>query len=111
MSRTIRRTRDKRRNKSGCSNFDTSWTFDWVHPEHLELHGCWVRVKLEGKAYEKAWWRFHSDWNTTWGNGKGSRVDAEGQCRMKNKLELARYSKDDEYEIQLYEPRCLSWDR
>lgn len=111
MSRTIRRTRDKRRNKSGSSNFETNWTHDWTRPEGTTWHFPWTRVLREGKDFDKAWWRFHSDWNIPWGNGKGLRLDAEGQCRMNNKLELARYLKDNEYEVFTYEPRCLSWDR
>lgn len=109
MSRTIRRTRDKRRNKSGRSNFDDWCTHDWVHMEGNSR--CWVKVKLEGKAYWKGWWRFHSDRLTGWGNPKGCRVESNRIARAQNKEEIIRYFKDPDYEVLIRKPRCLSWDR
>jgi hypothetical protein len=107
MSKTIRRTRAKKHNKSGRSNFVTYWVTNWTYDEE----GLWKRIPLEGKEYDQAYWRFHSDRLKHLGNSKGSRHEAERNCRRKNKEELFRYFKDEDYEVMLHEPRCLSWDR
>jgi hypothetical protein len=111
MSRTIRRTRDKKRNKSGRSHFENSYTYDWLHTG--PINSIWLKVKMEGKAFEKAYWKFHGDRHNSYGfsNSTWSRFDAETSCRMKNKTEIIRYYKNEEYDVFAYNPRCLSWDR
>lgn len=56
------------------------------------------------------YWHFHSDQLKHLGNGAYGRANAERNCRRKNKEELIRYYKDEDYEILPHNPRCLSWD-
>ena len=118
MSRTIRRTRDKRRNKSGRSHFEKDYTEFYV--EHWNgptaMHGTWAcfpRVKAKGHAFNKGYWFFHGDNHNAHGfsNYTYSRKAAEDTCRAKNRQEIIKYYKDEEYEILIHNPACLSWDR
>lgn len=122
MSRTIRRTRDKKRNKSGRSHFERDYTFDRECSEEKEffysadLGISWRSrplVKLQGKAFSKAYWKFHSDTSRGygWGNPQYSRFAFEKHCRMKNKGEIVRYYKDENHEVFAHKPACLSWER
>ena len=107
MSRTIRRIRDKKKNSPQRYYGDiTWWTHDWIRKEE----GHWIKVKKEGKAYGRGYWRFHGDRIKGWSYTKWLRQDAEGQARMKNKTEIARYLKDEDYEVIDHQPRDLSWD-
>lgn len=107
MSRTTRRTRAKKHNKSGSSHFVESWITTWKY----DSEGLWYRILLVGKEYDQMYWHFHSDQLKHLGNGVFSRAIAEDNCRIKNKEELDRYYKDEDYEVVTHNPRCLSWDR
>ena len=110
MSRTIRRTRDKKRNKSGRSNFVDDWTTEYVYD--YGYLGPRRLVQLEGKAFQKAYWTFHNDTLKHYGgNHPYARKRYEDKCRMKNKNEIDRYLKDTDYEVITYNPGCLSWER
>ena len=114
MSRTFRRKGDKKRNKSGRSHFEKRFTVDHVEPPVPgRRYGNLPLISLEGKAFDKAFWKFHGDSSNAygWSNPIGSRKAFEAECRMNNKQEIARYLKDDEYEIQFHNPGCLSWER
>lgn len=79
MSRTIRRIRDKRRNDSGRSHFEELFTWEWTD-NGLASH----KVKLEGQAYDKAWWRFHGDRiKGGWSYSASLREMFESTCRAK----------------------------
>lgn len=109
MSRTIRRTRDKKRNKSGRSNFVETWI---TYREcNIFGRGTGRRIPLTGKEYWKGYWKFYGDSIQRWGNPPYSRKHFEDKCRIKNKNELNRYLKDNEYEVMMYKPGCLSWER
>ena len=116
MSRTIRRTRDKRRNKSGRSNFAKDYVFDRVE-NYLDLTWqSWAGmplVKLTGKEYDKQFWSFHGDTKPGygWGNGTYSRKHSEDCLRMLNKQEIIKYLKDSDHEVIPHKPFCLSWER
>jgi hypothetical protein len=110
MSRTIRRTRGKRRNKSGRSSFENDYTFDRIHYGHWGYYAPSKNVKLEGKEFDKAYWKFHGDSNKAqWSYFKSWRVSAEKKCRAKNKEEIVRYYQNVNYEVMLHKPECLSW--
>ena len=116
MSRTIRRTRDKRRNKSGRSHFVKDYVYD-RDETYLGLGWqSWAgmpMVKLTGKEYDKQFWKFHADTKPGygWGNPNYSRKHFEDRLRMLHKQELLKYLKDDEHEVILDKPFCLSWER
>jgi hypothetical protein len=106
MSRTIRRTRDKRRNDSGRSHFDHHWTHDWVR-----FGSTWKSVKLEGKEFDKAYWRFHSDRvKRGWSYSKTLRAMFEKTTRAQNRQELVRYYQNSDYEVMTHKTACLSWE-
>ena len=115
MSRTIRRTRDKRRNKSGRSNFVETYIFDRVE-NYMDLTWeSWAgmpKVKLTGKEYDKQFWRFHRDTHNSygWSNGTYTRKRFENRLRMLNKQEIQKFWKDPDYEVILFKPFCLSWE-
>jgi len=113
MSRTFRRKGDKKRNKSGRSHFEKDYVNDCYDDRSINGWGGLVHYTLTGKAFDKAFWKFHGDSSNAygWSNPIGSRKAFEAECRMNNKQEIARYLKDDEYEIQVYYPSCLSWER
>jgi hypothetical protein len=116
MSRTIRRTGDKKRNKSGRAHFEHDYTHtygDSNFESGFYAWGCKRSVKLEGKEFDKAFWKFHRDNHNSygWSNHTWDRWHYEQRCRMKNKEEIIRFLKDDEYEVIVYQPGCLSWER
>lgn len=113
MSKTFRRKGDKKRNKSGRSHFIRNYVTDCYDDRSINGWGGLVHYTLTGKAFDKGYWKFHGDTNPGygWGNSSYDRERFEAECRMNNKQEIARYLKDDEYEIQLHNPGCLSWER
>ena len=113
MSRTFRRKGDKKRNKSGRSNFEHDYITDCYDDDSIIGWAGLVHYTLTGKAFSKAYWKFHGDTNPSygWGNTKYDRRRFEAKCRMDNKQEIYSYLKDDEYEIQVYYPGCLSFER
>lgn len=114
MSRTFRRKGDKKRNKSGRSHFEKDYTVDRAtSPIASWRYRNLPLISLEGKAFDKGYWKFHRDSGPGygWGNSNYDRKRSETKCRMDNKQEIARYLKDEEYEVQAYYPGCLSWER
>ena len=113
MSRTLRRTGDKKRNKSGRSNFEHDYVTDCYDDHNINGWGGLIHYTLAGKAFSKGYWKFHRDSRPGygWGNSNYDRKRFETKCRMDNKQEIARYLKDEEYEVQAYYPGCLSWER
>lgn len=115
MSRTIRRTGDKKRNKSGRSNFVEGYIYEHV-AEYLDLSRySWEgmpKVKLTGKEYGKQFWRFHRDTPNSygWSNRTYTRKRFEDKLRMLHKKEISKFLKDETYEIVPFKPRCLSWE-
>ena len=113
MSRTIRRTRDKKRNKSGRSNFEHYYVTDCIDDRTINGWGGLKHYTLTGKEFDKKYWKFHGD--TTPGYGwsviKYTRQIFEDSCRMKNKEEIQRFYKDEDYEVFTHNPGCLSWER
>lgn len=118
MSRTIRRTGDKKRNKSGRSHFVENYITDY--PE--EWFGVKGKVKgwgglptiwKEGREYDKGFHKFHGDTKRGygWSNHTYTRFRFEQRCRMKNKMEIQKWLNDNEYEVFTYQPGCLSWER
>lgn len=119
MSRTFRRKRSKNQyqRKSGRSHFEHHWTHDREDPDPITMANfsryawaCFKKVPLEGKAFDKAFWKFHGD-TGYWGGMKVGRQIAEDRYRMENKMKLYRVWKDADYEFIEHNPRCLSWDR
>ena len=110
MARTIRRKGDKKRNKSGGSNSIEWYITDWKNDDDGLYQG---RVELVGKEFDKGYWKFHRDHHNSygWSNHTWTRARYEDRCRMKNKEEIIRFMKDEEYEIFAYQPGCLSWER
>lgn len=84
MSRTIRR-------KSGKEPRWVRTTWSWPFGG---------RIKMEGKELQKSLVKYHSDW----GYGRNSpskwfRSREEATFRSQNKVQLARFYKDFEYEV------------
>lgn len=116
MSRTIRRTGDKKRNKSGGSHFETDYTHTYDESDRYSDVGAWrakPRIKMEGHEYFAQYHKFHGCTcrGYGWGNHTYSRWYAERQCRSVNKREIVRWLADDMYEIFTHNPPCLSYDR
>lgn len=115
MSRTIRRTGDKKRNKSGRSNFVKDYIYESVE-EYMDLSryswGGLPKVKLTGKDHDKQFWRFHRDTHNSygWSNGTYTRKHFEDRLRMLNKQEIIKYMKDPEHVVIPFKPFCLSWE-
>lgn len=113
MSRTIRRTGDKKRNKSGRSNFVEDYTFDYVE-NYLDVD-AWSgkpKVKLTGDEFHKEYWRFHRDSKAGygWGNGTYTRKHFEDRLRMQNKLEIQKFMKNENHVVIPVKPHDLSWE-
>lgn len=116
MARTVRRTRDKKRNKSGRSHFERDYTHRKPRserPNGFYAWGSYATIKLEGKEFDQAYWLFHRDHDGGygWGNHKFDRWHYENRCRMKNKEEIIRYYKDEDYEVFAHQPGNLAWER
>lgn len=116
MSRTIRRTSSKKKNKSGPSDlikwYITEKTDVWEGSKgDVSSYGGCPRIEKTGKDYDKALSKFYADSHYTRGNSKGLRHSSHVITRSKNKGELIRYENNPDYEIMLQKPRCLSWDR
>ena len=115
MSRTIRRTGDKKRNKSGKSNFVENYTttYDetWM-PDAPFGWRCAPRVEMQGKEFDKAFHKFHGDTkpNYGWSHHWYTRYRFEQRCRMENKQRIIKYLKDPEYVVVPFQPGCLSWE-
>lgn len=92
MSRTIRR----KKNKQHHSNFVSSY----------------VDGKMSDEAFNTAFWRFHRDSkkNYGWVCGKMFFAEEEAITRAKNKQELIRYNKNEDYEVVNHFPRDVSWE-
>lgn len=109
MSRTIRRTRSKK----NYSHFEKDYTFERDYENHKELSGwCAIpKVKLEGREYKKAWHKYHGDTqkNYGWVEGKCYHEIAKVSTRAKNREEIARYLKNDEYDVVNHEEPDVSW--
>jgi hypothetical protein len=97
MSRTIRRTKEKR---NGRSHFLASYVT--VYVDHwngtVAMHGTWgmfPQVKLEGAEYDEMFHMFHGDTHKHYGwNLKGSK----GSARAHNRAELQKWIQDNDYE-------------
>ena len=108
MSRTIRRNRDNKKSKQYRRYYgDISW---WTHDWNRDENGCWVKTKKEGKDFWRGYWRFHGDRIKSWAYPKDLRKSSHREARAKNRVEIIRYYKDDEYEVMEHWPRDLSWD-
>lgn len=115
MSRTIRRTGDKKRNKSGRSNFVKDYIFERDEGHMNGTIDAWCgcpKVKLTGKEYDKQFWRFHRDTHNSygWNHGTYTRKHFEDRLRMLNKQEIAKYLKDPEHIVIPFMPFDLSWE-
>jgi hypothetical protein len=113
MSRTVRRTSYKKQLKSGRSHFVEDYVSDRIKPEGVDAWAGGKRVLLTGKEYEQAYHAFHGDTKRGygWGNHIISRQISIQSWRIQNKAEIIRFIKDNDYEVMMHNPRCLSWDR
>lgn len=98
MSRTIRR-----------KNFVPEWvTHEWKSRDSFS--SAWIRVPKEGKELAKALKKHHGDtyrwdWPTKW-----VRNDVQTTYRAQARNELARYLKDEEYEVIIPRKNPIPWD-
>lgn len=113
MSRTVRRTKEKKRNKSGSSHFINYYVTDSFLPEGVTHWGGGKKVLLTGKEYSQGYYYFHGDTsrNHCWGNHKVSRVYSHRKWDTTMKEEVLRFMKDPDYEIIVYKLPCIAWDR
>jgi hypothetical protein len=116
VSRTIRRTkRNKLRSRSEKTYTHVRLT------EYLDLQGesnRWYNhgfplVPLEGKEFQKTYWKFHSDcgcpefgfenaFEYPW-------VESSKEARARYKREIVKWLKDEDYEIIFTKPPHI-WD-
>lgn len=117
MSRTIRRTKTNKRNPRFLIDYVTYLPQEWDGRDIGNRGIRWVkdfpRFTLEGKAYDKAYWKFHSDQGFAEffyeDNFEFPMHEVEGDRRARYKREIVKWLKDEEYEIQFQ--RCKQvWD-
>lgn len=108
MARTIRRTKEKRRYKSGSSHLESDYLMGWIR-----MGTAFIRAPLEGDERIKMYNLFHGDSHSSygWSNPKYSRYESHMQLRVRYKDEISKYIKNEDYEIPVIRIRCLSWDR
>lgn len=118
MSRTMRRTSDKKRFNSGRSHFVDDYIYDYEEKWEGRdgVVDAWrgkPSKKLTGKEYGRAYHKFHGDTNPGygWGNYPYSRYHSHQVARAQNKNQIERYKKDPNHEVVICNVRCLSWDR
>jgi hypothetical protein len=114
MSRTFRRKRDKKYNsrfeKDYTHYYDTG-VFDRVYNTFNE-HGL-PRIKLEGKEWQIAYWKYHSD------NGfaifgfqdayETPMIESEQSFRSRWRFEIHKFMKYEDYEVNILKRRLI-WD-
>lgn len=118
MSRTIRRIKEKNTNKSGKSHFLKTYIVqkpDVWQGSKSDIT-CWGGTPLEkltGKEYDKAYHWFHGDAKSSkvWSNPAYSKTLTHIKHRMHYKQEVARFLKNDDYDISVKRLDCLSWER
>lgn len=113
MSRTIRRTKEKKRLKSGKSHFVKDYVTDYAMPEGVEAWRGAKTVYLTGKEYDKGYYTFHGDTqrNFGWSNPPYDRKESINAWRNKNKMEIIRFIQNNDHEVVVHKVRCLSWER
>ena len=92
MSRTIRRIKSK--------------------DHHSYFFSDYIDGELDEKSFDVVFWRYHRDSKKYYGwvCGKEFFAEAEATARAKNKQEIVRYMKNEDYEVVNHFPRDVSWD-
>lgn len=117
MSRTIRRTKTNKRNPRFLIDYVTYLPQEWDGRQQGNRGVRWIKdfplLLLEGKEYQKAYWKFHSD------NGfavfgyenayERPMIESESKTRARYKRELVKWIKDPEYVVQ-FTPPPQEWD-
>jgi len=117
MSRTIRRTKAKKYR----SRFEKEYTYyipeEWDNRSIGNRGIRWVKdfplLPLEGKEFEKAYWKYHSDSGCKDFSFENAfeypmREDERAK-RSRYKREISRWLKDEDYEIQFQKSKQI-WD-
>lgn len=118
MSKTIRRSKEKARNKSGSSHFIK----DFVTIRSDSWEGCKGTVEAwggqplilkSGRRYIKAVYRYHSDGRKLhfWSNPQYGKKLSHIKNRIQYKNKISNYLKNNNYEIIQHKLYCLSWER
>ena len=98
MSRTIRR-----------KNYVPVY-YLWDYERDTET-GAWYARWIEGDELKQILRKYHSCKHGRWKDpSKATRQHFENNHRMNNKIELHKFNRNPEYEVQTYRKRLLPWN-